>query len=244
MVEGSLDIDALVDVVGEAVPDEVLAVVADESLLGVGEVDHAGLEHDAFVQDAHLTHLVAEGLLPEDHLVVDHPQRPHVHLGGNHRLLLGNKALRRQVPVRPHALRSQLQVLLLGCLAQPEVRDLHPPLVEQDVLRLQVVVDYLVRQLVQVANRTHHLTQDQPRLLLGDAFVLLEVVRQVGTIAVLHDGAEGRGVDLDGIVELDDVGVGQHLMDAVLSKGVFHVVLLRTAVPAIVELVQFDRHVA
>ncbi len=49
MVVCSLDVDTLVDVVGEAISDEVLAFVTDCTLLGIGEVDHAGLEHDPFI---------------------------------------------------------------------------------------------------------------------------------------------------------------------------------------------------
>ena len=43
MVIGSLNVDALIDVIGKAIPDEILALIADSPLLRVGEVDHACL---------------------------------------------------------------------------------------------------------------------------------------------------------------------------------------------------------
>ena len=62
---------------------------------------------------------------------------------------------------------------------------------EEDVLRFEVIVDDLVRQLVQVPNGAHHLPQDQLGLLLWDSLVFFEVVRKVRSLAVLHHRAEG-----------------------------------------------------
>lgn len=65
MVRRDLDVHPLFDVETQAVSDEFLAFVGYDALLGVGEVHHAGLKHYAFVEDTHLAHLVAEGLLSE-----------------------------------------------------------------------------------------------------------------------------------------------------------------------------------
>lgn len=150
----------LLYVVGEAVANEIFAFVADEALLGVGEVDHAGFQHYSLVQDPHLAHLVSEGFLAEDHLVVDHADRPHVDLGRDHCLLVGDEAFGREVPVGAHALGGQLKILVFGCLAEAEVCDLYFSFVEEDVLGFEVVVDYFVWQLVQVFYCAHHLPQD------------------------------------------------------------------------------------
>jgi hypothetical protein len=69
----SLDVYPLIDVIREAIPNEILTLIAHSPLLRIGEVDYTCLQHDPFVQDAHLAHLVPERLLPEYHLVVDDP---------------------------------------------------------------------------------------------------------------------------------------------------------------------------
>ena len=74
MAECCSNVYPLFDVIGEAIANEIFAFVADEALLGVGEVDDAGLQHDSLVQDAHLAHLVSEGFFAEDHLVVYHAE--------------------------------------------------------------------------------------------------------------------------------------------------------------------------
>lgn len=190
MVVGSLDVYPLIDVIRQAIPDEILALIADGALLSIGKVDHTGLQHDTLIQDAHLAHLIAERLLPEDHLVVDDADRPHVHLRRYHCLLVRDEALGRQVPVCPHALGGELQVFVLGGLAETEISDLDPALVEEDVLGLQVIVDHLVRQFVQILDGTHDLPEDESCLLLRDALMLLEVMRKVRALAILHDRAE------------------------------------------------------
>jgi hypothetical protein len=80
---------------------------------------------------------------------------------------------------------------------------------EEYVLRLEVVMNNFVRQLMQIADRIHHLTDDQLCLLFWDLLVLLEIVGQIRAFAELEDCAEGRSVDLDCVVELHDVGMGQ-----------------------------------
>jgi hypothetical protein len=150
---------SLFHVIGEAVANEIFAFVADEALLGVGEVDHAGLQHYSLVEDAHLAHLVSEGFFAEDHLVVDHADRPHVDLGRDHCLLVGHEAFGGKVPVCAHALGGQLEVLVFGCFAEAEICDLGLSFMEEDVLGFEVVVNHLVWQLVQILYCAHHLPQ-------------------------------------------------------------------------------------
>lgn len=137
---------------------------------------------------------------------------------------------------------GQLDGVLFGGLAQPEVCDFDPPLVEEDVLGFEVVVDDLVRQLVEVADGTHHLPNDQLRLPLRDPLVLFEIEGQIGTLAELQDCAEGVGVDLDSVVQSHDIGVAEHLVNCVLPHRVLDVGLLGLTVPLRVELVHFHSH--
>jgi hypothetical protein len=56
---------------------------------------------------------------------------------------------------------------------------------EEYVLGFQVVMDHLVRQLMQISNRTDDLSDDQFGFSLRDSFVLLQVERQVRSLTVL-----------------------------------------------------------
>ena len=191
MIHRRSNIYPLFHIISQTISDEILAFITNETLLSVGKVDHTGLQHYSLVENPHLTHLVAERFFAEYHLVVYDADGPHVDLGRDHCLLIGDEAFGGKIPVCPHPLGRQLEVLVLGRLAQPEISDLDLPLMEEDVLRFEVVVDDLVGQLVQVANGAHHLPQDQLGLLLGDSLVFFEVVRKVRSLAVLHHRAEG-----------------------------------------------------
>lgn len=67
-------------------------------------------------------------------------------------------------------------VLFVHDLGEAEVCDLDlaadVPLCEQDVARLQVVVDHRRLDLVEVLESGHHLHHDGPRLALRDCFML------------------------------------------------------------------------
>ena len=92
---------------------------------------------------------------------------------------------------------------------------------------------------MQVPDGIDDLFDDHFGLLFRDSLVLFQVVRQVGALAVLKDSAEGVVVDFNGVVEFDDVGMAECLMDGVFPESVFDVVLLGAAVPVGVELVDF-----
>ena len=62
---------------------------------------------------------------------------------------------------------------LIDDLAQAEVSDLHLSVVEDDVLRLEVVVNNLLFALIQVFQPTQYLGDYKLGLLLGDLPILL-----------------------------------------------------------------------
>jgi hypothetical protein len=82
-------------------------------------------------------------------------------------------------------LRSELDRIFFGGFAQTEVSYFNSPLMEEYVLGFQVVMDHLVRQLMQISNRTDDLSDDQFGFSLRDSFVLLQVERQVRSLTVL-----------------------------------------------------------
>ena len=79
---------------------------------------------------------------------------------------------------------------------------------KEDVLRLQVVVDNFVLQLMQVPDGRRHLPNYQFGLSLRYFLMFLQVVTQIRTITILQHCAEGIAVDFNSIVRADDVGVG------------------------------------
>ena len=102
------------------------------------------VQNHLILQHPLLGHSMAKWPHPVDHLVKHHSQRPHIYFRAHVRVVV-QKTLRRQVPIRTQPLRSQLQsrLVVLNNLAKPEIRDLYVPLVEHDVLRLQVIVNHL-----------------------------------------------------------------------------------------------------
>lgn len=160
MAPSRLYVDALLDAKAEAVPDEVPTLVGSQPLLVHWKINHAGLEHNALIENPHLAHLIAEGFLPKEHFVVDYSDGPNIDLSGDHCLLIGDKALGRQVPICANSLGGQLEHLVFGGFAQAEIGDLDSALVEQDVLRLEVIVDDLVAQLMQVPDCADDLPND------------------------------------------------------------------------------------
>lgn len=88
------------------------------------------------------------------------------------------ETLGRLVPVRAHTLGGEFNLVLIlaNDLAEAKVGDLDLPIVEDDVLRLQVIVDDLLLLVVQVLEAGEDLRDDQLRLLLVDLLRLLQVV--------------------------------------------------------------------
>ena len=80
---------------------------------------------------------------------------------------------------------------------------------EKYVLRLEIIVDHFVWQLVQVFYSINHLSDDHLGLFLSYLLMLLQVIGQVWAFAKLENGAKGSGVDLHRVIELHDIRVRQ-----------------------------------
>ena len=106
-----------------------------------------GIEHDLIFKDPLLRHVVAEGLDPVEQLIEDDPHAEDVDLGGDLRALAvasHHKALWWEAPVGPDPLRRQpnlRDVTRFHDLTEPEVCDLDLPLVKQNILGLDVIMD-------------------------------------------------------------------------------------------------------
>ena len=143
------------------------------------------LQHDAFLEDAELTHCIAEWFLPVKHLEVYYTYAPHVNFRCNDGSLFLAKTFRRQIPIGSDSLRRKLDCVLLGGFAQSEVCDFDSSFVEENVLRFEVVVDDLIRELVQISNGAGDLSDDQLSLSFRNLFVLLQIITQIWSFAVL-----------------------------------------------------------
>lgn len=89
---------------------------------------------------------MTKGLNPEEELVKDDSDTPNVNFLGDLRVLWLVEAFWRLVPVGAHALARQLNLILIlfDDLAEAEVGDFDLSIVKDDVLGLEVVVDYLL----------------------------------------------------------------------------------------------------
>jgi hypothetical protein len=146
MIRRLPNIDPLLDTRLQTILNELFTFVRHTVLLIRRKIHLRCFQHNSFIQHPQLTHLVSKRLLPEQHLVVYHADRPNIDFGSDHCLFGCLKTFGRQIPISPNSLRRQLNHVLFSCLAQPKVCYLYLALVEHDVLRFQVVVDYLVRE--------------------------------------------------------------------------------------------------
>ena len=71
---------------------------------------------------------------------------------------------------------------------------------EQNVLWFEIIMDDLVLLVVQVLKSTQNLGDDQLAFFLRKLLVMLDVHRQISSIAQLQNGAERVVVDLDCII--------------------------------------------
>lgn len=129
------------------------------------------LENGVLLEDGGLGLVVAEGLLAVETLVEDDAHRPDVHLGGDlGRRLAHDEALRGQVPVGAGPLAGEVHALLrvvavlVHDLGEAEVCNLnitadHVVPGEEDVARLEIVVDDRGLDLVEVLERGDHLKE-------------------------------------------------------------------------------------
>ena len=130
--------------VREQSPDEIFASVRD--FRRSGEFDLFGAQDGPRPEDVTLRHAMSEGSSSEEHLEEDDSRRPDVYLRGNARRSTSTRreAFRGQVPVRPRTRRRQLDVVV-ACvrrdLGESEVGDLNLASVDEQVRRLEVVMD-------------------------------------------------------------------------------------------------------
>lgn len=228
-------------VVGQALPDELLARVRHHRLRG--ELHLSGVQDRLVSHDCHLRFVVAERLHAKEKLVEDHAHAPNVNLAGDLRIPQV-KALRRLIPIGTDALTCQFYFILslLEGLAEAEVCNFHFPIVKNDILRLQVVVNDPLLLIVQVFYSTQDLGNNELSLFLSDLFILLEIIVEVGSRAKLKDRAEGIVIDFDCVVVFDDSPMLELFVNLILSQGVLDVVVLYLVRPAIVEVVNFAGH--
>ena len=219
------------------------ALIRYNPLLSVWEVHAISFKHYPFFQYPHLTHGISKGLLAIQHLEVNNSYAPNINFGSDESLLL-RKALWREIPISADPLRGELDGVLLGYFTKSEISDFDHPFMEEYVLWFQVVVDDFIGQIVQVANCTNYLSDDEFGLLFGYLFVLLEVEREVGSLAVLQHSAERVRVNFYSVIKPDDVGMTQHFMHGVLSDRMLNVVVLGLRIPLGIKLVDFDCHLA
>lgn len=224
--------------------DEGLGLVRDHWFRGEGYF--VALQDHLLLEDLLLGQVVSEGFHAVEHFIEDHSDAPNVHFGADDRR--GQPLLEHlggQVPVGAHPLggQGQLTTVLLHDLAQAEVSDLHFPLVEQDVLGLQVVVDDALPEVMQVLQATHYLLQNDLGLEFSQYLVLLEVVVQVRAFAEFQHSAHGVIVYYEAPVqEGDDVGVGQFQVGVHFPLYVFDILLTVGLVPVGRQLAYLDSH--
>jgi hypothetical protein len=97
-------------------------------------------------------------------------------------------------------LRGQLNDFLLGCFAEAEVCDFDSSLVEEDVLRFQIVVNDFVGQIMEISDCVNNLPDDKFGFLFRQFLVFAQVVGQIGSFAKLQNSAERGGIYFDSIV--------------------------------------------
>ena len=96
---------------------------------------------------------------------------------------------------------------------------------EDDVLRLQIVVDDLLLLFIQILEPTQNLRNYELSLLLRDLSILLQVKVEVRARTKLQDCAEAVVINLDGVKLFDYSPVVQVLVDLVLSYCMLYVIV-------------------
>ena len=122
------------------------------------------------------------------------------------------------VPVSAHSLTCQLYLVLvlLNDLAQAEVCDFYFTIVEDYILRLQIVVNNLLLLVIEVLEAGQNLRNNQLCLFLLYLLVLLQIVVQVRATTQFKNRAEAVVIDLNCVVVLDHPSIIQLFVDFVL----------------------------
>lgn len=115
-------------------------------------------------------------------------------------------------------------VLLVHHLRQSKVGDLdlsaNVAFGQQNVARLQVVVNDRRLDFVEVLESRDDLHDDGARLALRYRLVLLQIEVEVMAVAVLEDRTKRVGIDLEDVVEFHDTRMVERLVDVVFPQGV------------------------
>jgi len=172
-------------VVRQTLANEFFAAVRDGRLWW--ELDLARVEDCLVPHDGHLRFVVAERLDPEEQLVKNHAHTPNINLLSDLRILALIEALWRLVPVGADALTRQFDFVLifLDNFAQAEVGDLDLAIVEDDILRLKVIMDNLLLLVVEVLEAGQNLGNYELGLLLLYLLIFFQVVVEIGPTAQL-----------------------------------------------------------
>lgn len=148
----------------------------------------------------------------KEHLIEDDSDGPNVSLA----IVVGSpEDFGSHIERRPQ---HGLGELLIGKqFGEAEISDFDLPVVHEDVGQFEVSMHDLV--LVEGFKGVEDLEEELDRLLLGECFVLFEILGEVALVAVLQDEVEVVGSLLD-VVELDDVPViaGLEHFDLVLKQ--------------------------
>ena len=155
-------------VVGQAFPNEFFASIRDSWL---SREEHLlGVEDSLVSHDSHLSLVVTEWLYSEQQLVENNSHAPNVNLNREsynfkiYSYLLGDlwlsyiqfKAFGSLVPVSPYSLGSQLYLLIVLShqFTQAKVSYFDFSLVENDILRLQIIVNYFLFLISEILQST------------------------------------------------------------------------------------------
>mmetsp|Transcript_191 Transcript_191/g.330 ORF Transcript_191/g.330 Transcript_191/m.330 type:complete len:225 (+) Transcript_191:272-946(+) len=191
----------------------------------------------------------------EKHLKVDDSNGPDVNFVANSHIPIHHEAFRWQIPICSSPLTRQFHAIallrrIINNFAQPKVGNFGiPPLVEQDIARLQVVVNDALtssirRRSAQVPHPRQHLKQHRARVPLRQPPPILQKRVQIRALATLQNGRKAVRVDLEHVVQAHDAGMAHLAVYFVLAGDVFGVVFLLGVGPGGFELVDFDGNVA
>lgn len=148
------------------------------------------------------------------------------------------------VPVGADALARKFNFFLVFAndFAEAEVSDLDLTVVEDYVLRFEVVVDDFLFLVVQVLQPTQNLADDQLCFFLLYLLVFLQVVIQVWATAELENGTKAVMVNFNSVEVFHDAAMVQLFMDLIFTQGMLDVVVFHLVTPAVVEVVDFACH--
>ena len=118
--------------------------------------------------------------------------------------------------------------VLFDTFAQSKITELDFAMMKQDVLWFEIIMDDLVLLVVQVLKSTQNLGDDQFAFFFRQLLVMLDVHRQIGSIAQLEDGPERVVIDLDCIILSHYSRVIERSVDLVLSESMLDVIGFQT----------------